>query len=71
MRTNIEIDDVLMREAHEALGLTTKKATLDFPLRTAFGPKRQEEMPGLVDRDTFWPGYDPEVGEPGHGDGRA
>ncbi|MFN0146983.1 MAG: type II toxin-antitoxin system VapB family antitoxin [Dehalococcoidia bacterium] len=64
MRTTIEIDDTLMREAQEALGQATKKATIDFALRTALRLKRQEEILGLVDRDTFWPGYDPEEGEP-------
>ena len=68
MRTNIEIDDALMLEAQEALGFTTKKATVDLALRTALRLKRQEEILGLVDKDTFWPGYDPEEGEPGPGD---
>ena len=68
MRTNIEIDDALMRETQEALGLTTKKATVDLALRTALRLKRQEEVLGLVDKDTFWPGYDPEEGESGTSD---
>jgi len=33
MRTNIEIDDALMREAMEAAGTTTKKATVEAGLR--------------------------------------
>jgi Arc/MetJ family transcription regulator len=33
MRTNIEIDDALMREAMEAAGMTTKKATVEAGLR--------------------------------------
>lgn len=34
MRTNIEIDETLMREAMEATGLTTKKATVEEALKT-------------------------------------
>lgn len=33
MRTNIELDDELMRQAMEATGLTTKKATVEEALR--------------------------------------
>lgn len=33
MRTNIDIDDALMKEAMEATGLSTKKATVEEALR--------------------------------------
>ncbi|MDF1601132.1 type II toxin-antitoxin system VapB family antitoxin [Mesorhizobium sp. YIM 152430] len=33
MRTNLEIDDELMRQAMEATGLETKKATIEEALR--------------------------------------
>lgn len=33
MRTNIDIDDALLKEAMEATGLTTKKATVEEALR--------------------------------------
>lgn len=33
MRTNIEIDDALLKDAMEATGLTTKKATVEEALR--------------------------------------
>lgn len=33
MRTNIEIDDAVMREAQRLTGLTTKRATVDLALR--------------------------------------
>ncbi len=33
MRTNIEIDDALMKEAMDAAGTTTKKATVEAGLR--------------------------------------
>jgi Arc/MetJ family transcription regulator len=33
MRTNIEIDDELMREAQRLTGVRTKRETVDFALR--------------------------------------
>lgn len=33
MRTNIDIDETLMKEAMEVTGLTTKKATVEEALR--------------------------------------
>lgn len=33
MRTNIEIDDALMKEAMEVAGMSTKKATVEAGLR--------------------------------------
>ncbi len=33
MRTNIDIDDALLKEAMEATGLSTKKATVEEALR--------------------------------------
>lgn len=33
MRTNIEIDDAVMREAQRLTGLATKRATVDLALR--------------------------------------
>jgi len=41
MRTNIEIDDALMAEAMEALGVTTKREAVDKALRDAVRIKRQ------------------------------
>ncbi len=34
MRTNIEIDDLLMRDALRATGLKTKREAVEFGLRT-------------------------------------
>lgn len=42
MRTNIEIDDKLMREALKASGLKTKKAAVELGLKTLIRLKKQE-----------------------------
>ena len=43
MRTNIEIDDELLREAMAATGLATKKATVEEALRLVVSQKRRRE----------------------------
>ena len=42
MRTNVEIDDELMRQAMEASGKSTKKSVVDEALRLVVQLKRQE-----------------------------
>lgn len=53
MRTNIEIDDSLLREAQAVSGLTTKKAVVDEALRRMVRGSRQlraiEALTGLAD----------------------
>ena len=44
MRTNIEIDDVLMREAQKASGHATKKQTVEEALRLMIRLRRQHEV---------------------------
>lgn len=44
MRTNIVIDDRLMREALQAAGLKTKRETVELGLRTLVRLKRQAEI---------------------------
>jgi Arc/MetJ family transcription regulator len=44
MRTNIEIDDVLMAEAQKASGNRTKKQTVEQALRLLIGLRRQQEV---------------------------
>ena len=44
MRTNIVIDDKLMREALRATGLTTKREAVDRALRTLVRLSRQAEI---------------------------
>jgi len=42
MRTNIEIDDALLREAMEATGQTTKRATVEEALRRVVDRHRRK-----------------------------
>jgi Arc/MetJ family transcription regulator len=44
MRTNIEIDDALMREAQKASGHATKKQTVEAALRLIIRLRRQREV---------------------------
>jgi Arc/MetJ family transcription regulator len=46
MRTNIEIDDVLMAEAQKAIGHATKKQTVEEALRLLVRLRRQKEVDG-------------------------
>jgi len=47
MRTNIEIDESLIKEAMKASGLTTKKATVEEGLRLIISLKKQEGIKSL------------------------
>ena len=47
MRTNIEIDDKLMRDALKATGLKTKKDAVDLALKTLIRLKNQETIRDL------------------------
>lgn len=44
MRTNIEIDDQLMRDALRATGFKTKREAVEEGLRTLLQMKRQAEI---------------------------
>ena len=44
MRTNIEIDDKLMKDALKATGLTTKKDAVELGLKTLIRLKKQESI---------------------------
>lgn len=49
MRTNIEIDDALLKEAMTATGLTTKRATVEEALRrTVLEHRRRQAIDGLA-----------------------
>jgi Arc/MetJ family transcription regulator len=50
MRTNIVIDDKLMRDALRVTGLTTKRETVDQALRTLLQLGRQGEIRRLRGR---------------------
>ncbi len=43
MRTNIEIDDHLLKDAMVATGLTTKRATVEEALRRLVADKRRRD----------------------------
>lgn len=44
MRTNIDIDDKLMKEARKASGNATKKQTVEEALRLMIRLRRQQEV---------------------------
>lgn len=44
MRTNIEIDDKLMKEALRLTGAKTKREAVELGLRTLLRLRRQEEL---------------------------
>lgn len=44
MRTNIEIDDKLMKDVLKATGLTTKKEVVEMGLKTLIRLKKQERI---------------------------
>jgi len=44
MRTNVVIDDELMKEALRRSGLSTKRATIEYALRLMIKLKRQESI---------------------------
>jgi Arc/MetJ family transcription regulator len=50
MRTNIEIDDALMREAQKASGHATKKQTVEEALRLMIRMRQQHEVDAAFSR---------------------
>ena len=68
MRTNIEIDDKLMKQAMKATGATTKKATVEATMRLAVQLHKQGEairkLRGKIvwrDHDDNWFSSDEEI----------
>lgn len=57
MRTNIEIDEKLIRQAMRATGTTTKRAAVDAALRQAVRLKKQEGIRKLRGK-VVWRGHD-------------
>ena len=66
MRTNVEIDDQLMRRALEASGLPTKKATIEEALRLLVRLAAGRELTEMAGKVEFFEGYDPEEGDDEH-----
>ncbi len=66
MRTNIVIDDELMKEVMELTGLTTKRETVEVALKTLARLKRQEKRMEEKDRlaqfrGALWQGVSEEL----------
>ena len=55
MRTNIVIDDKLMRDALKATGLTTKREVVELGLRTLLRLREQAQLRSLRGK-VFWQG---------------
>ncbi len=58
MRTNIDIDEQLMREAQQVAGTSTKKETVEVALRMLIRMKAQERIRDIAGPVDLWPGYD-------------
>lgn len=63
LRTNIEIDDTLMKDAMKALGVKTKKEAVEVEIGLKLAKERAarqnlQKMRGKVE---FWPGYKKEL----------
>jgi len=54
MRTNIEIDDKLMKEAQRLSGLKTKRAVVEEGLKALVRLKRQMKILELGGKVEFW-----------------
>lgn len=57
-RTNIVIDEKLMRRAMKATGAKTKRETVDIALRQVVRAARKLNMLDLVGQDLIDPDYD-------------
>jgi Arc/MetJ family transcription regulator len=57
MRTNIDIDDRLMKQAMKATGTTTKKAAVEASLRQMVQLKNQRRIIKLAGK-VVWRGHD-------------
>ena len=58
MRTNIEIDDKLMKEAQRLSGLKTKRAVIDAALRMFVRVQHQKDVLQLAGKVEFWDDFD-------------
>jgi len=54
VRTNVEIDDKLMKEAQRLSGLKTKRAVVDAALQMFVRVKRQSDILKLAGKVEFW-----------------
>lgn len=61
MRTNIVIDDALMKEAQALTGLPTKKEVVDRALRELVRNLKRKSLADIRGKIKFAPGYDPKT----------
>jgi len=54
VRTNVEIDDELMRDALRLTGLKTKRAAIEESLKMLVRVKRQMKILELAGKVEFW-----------------
>jgi len=67
MRTNVEIDDELLKAVQEYLGTPTKKATIERALKLVLQAQAMEDL-GAAAPIEFWEGYDYKAMRRGNGD---
>ncbi|MDE2497250.1 MAG: type II toxin-antitoxin system VapB family antitoxin [Xanthomonadaceae bacterium] len=60
-RTNIVLDDKLVKRAMKATGAKTKREVVDIALRQLVHTKSQKNILDLVGQDLIDPGYDVRV----------
>ena len=58
MRTNVVLDDELVREAMERCQVRTKRAVVDLALRELVRRARKKDLTDLAGKIRFAPGYD-------------
>jgi Arc/MetJ family transcription regulator len=58
MRTNIELDDALVREAAELTGIRTKRALVHEALTVLVAARKRRSLSELKGKIRFAPGYD-------------
>jgi Arc/MetJ family transcription regulator len=61
MRTNIELDDKLVREAARLTGITTKRALVAEALRVLIHSRKRRSLLELRGKIAFHDGYDHEA----------
>ena len=54
MRTNIEIDDTLMKDAMQALGVKTKKEAVEIGLKLAKERAARQDLQKMRGKVEFW-----------------
>ncbi len=58
MRTNIVLDDDLVKEATDLTGITTKRELIREALKTLIKEKKKKKLSNLQGRINFSPNYD-------------